>query len=100
MSKKHTWDSFFIKLQAITIKTILTKGNKDLHKHTLEEIYESFKQAFFDEKGISKALIDNYRKALITKFQTYSIEGGSNLSEKQEEKLYTLIKENADKFIA
>lgn len=89
-----------MQLQRITITTIATKGNNLFYKNTLARTYESFKEAFFSNKGITKDLIDNYRKLMITKFQTYTLEGGGELREVEKKAIHTFVKENADKFIA
>lgn len=100
--KQAIWQRFLKRLQAITIKAILTHGNKAI-KNTqgyLDQIYESFEEAFFSNKGITKDPIDNYRKAMITKFRTYTIEGGDDLREIQKEGLHTYITAIIDKIIA
>lgn len=89
-----------MQLQRATVTTIATKGNNLFYKNTLARVYDSFKEAFFSNKGITKDLIDNYRKLMITKFQVYAIEGGDGLREEQKETIHTFVKENADKFIA
>ena len=77
----------------------MTQGNKKFYKNTISQIYESFKEAFFSNTGITKDLIDNYRKVMITKFHTYTLEGGGELREVEKKAIHTFIKENVDKFI-
>lgn len=77
----------------------MTQGNKKFYKNTLAKVYESFKEAFFSNAGITKDLIDNYRKVMITKFRTYTLEGGGELREVEKKAIHTFIKENVDKFI-
>ena len=99
--KQKIWQMFLKRLQAITIKAIMTHGTKTLKNSQgyLDQIYESFEEAFFSNKGITKDLIDNYRKMMITQFRVYTIEGGDDLRDYQKENLHTFIKAIINKII-
>lgn len=61
------------------------------NKHLIDEIYQSFEEAFLAEDATPKALIYNYRKIMLTEFRAYTIEGGDGLREIEKEGIHTFV---------
>lgn len=79
--------------KTIQVETIRLVGRRltPKNKHLIGEIYQSFEEAFIAEDAMPKALIDNYRKIMLTEFRAYTIEGGDDLREIEKEGIHTFV---------
>ena len=79
--------------KTIQLETIKLIGPKNFRGNTakIQEIFQSFEEAFWSKDGITKALIDNYRKIMLTEFRAYTIEGGDDLREIEKEGIHTFV---------